>query len=580
MARNLIAFILLILIPICLYPQEISDWTKVDSLFNQGLSFYNSKQFNESNKVFNQIIKDYSFNPKTTIAYIFDGKSLLQLKLFYEAKDVLNQFLRKYPSSNYADEAKLTLAQIYVEIKDYTSALNQLTEMIDNSSSEFYNNYSKVSAEKIALSFLSPSQIKAVLDSTKKINSKPFLLLVLGKSYFQNDDSLNACNTFNNLIKEFPASSESIEAAKLNKEIRSKQEVFSTPVIAALLPLSSNSANIDKRAVSEILEGIKFAISAYNKNHDQKVGLIIRNTNRDEKEIQKIKNELMKIHSLKAVIGPIYSDEVKETLNAFKGTDIPIISPTATDDGLTNIYSYFFQANPSFQLRGKIMAEYIYFVENKKRMAVLYAEEGYSKIFADSFTKEFKQLGGKIIITQKYNSDSTSFERQISQIAADSSKLDGIYLPLSDNRDVPAILSQFVLYNFNLPIYGNQDWFLAKGFETYPELSNKLTFDSDYFIDYTDSTFQQFNKEFSDQTGIDVDRYVLYGYDITNYLFSAVKDFNAERETLVNEIESKIIFFGFHNNIYFDKDRINKFLNIVRYKDGKFELVDKFKSSK
>ncbi|MCL5027747.1 MAG: ABC transporter substrate-binding protein [Bacteroidetes bacterium] len=579
MVRNLIALSILILFPIFLYSQE-NDTSKVNNEFKQGLDFYNSSNFKDAHQIFNHIIMQNRLNPKTTIVYIFDGKSLLQLKLFYEAKDILKQFLKEYPDSKYVDEAKLTLAQIYVESKDYYSAVMELTALIDTASSTFYNNYAKTSAEKIALNYLSTIQIKSIADSSNGINSKPFLLLLLGKSYLQNDDSADASNSFKSILKDFPNSEEKMEAESLNKKLINGQENISTPVIAALLPLSSSSGNVDMRAVSEILEGIKFAVSTYNKDHDQKLGLIIRDTKRDESEIQKIKNELTKIPSLKAIIGPIYSDEVKETLKAFSNTNIPIISPTATDDDLTGLYPSFFQANPTFQLRGKVMAEYIYYVENKKRMAVLYAEEGYSPTFADSFIKEFKLLGGKIITAQKYNSDSTSFAKQISKIVADSSKLDGIYLPLVDNRDVPAILSQFVLYNFSLPIYGNQDWFLAKGFETYPELSNKLTFDSDYFIDYTDSAYQIFNKGFSNQTKMEADRNVLYGYDAAEYLLTVVKDFNADRKTLDDELEAKIKYQGYHNDIYFDKDRVNKFLNIVRYKDGRFELVDKFKLSK
>ena len=580
MVRNLVFFIILILFPIYLYPQEIIDTVKINADFNQGLDFYKSSNFKDAHQIFNRVISQYGYNPKTTIAYIFDGKSLLQLKLFYEAKDLLNQFLSKYPDSKYSDEARLTLAQIYVESMEYSSALKELTALIDTNSSNFYNTYAKTSAEKIALNYLTPSQIKSFADSSKGKNSKPFLFLLLGKSYLQNDDSLDASNSFKSIIKNFPKSIEGKEAERLVQKLKNKQENISTPVIAALLPLSSASGNIDNRSIWEILEGIKFAVSSFNKIHDQKIGLLIRDTKRDTNEILKIKTELLNLPSLKAIIGPIYSDEVKETLKDFNGTDIPIISPTATDNNLTELYPNFFQANPSFQLRGKVMAEYIYFVENKKRMAVLYAEEGYSPIFAESFIKEFKLLGGKIVATQKYNSDSTSFEKQISKIAADSSRLDGIYLPLSDNRDVPAILSQFVLYNFSLPIYGNQDWFLAKGFETYPELSNKLTFDSDYFIDYTDSSYQIFDREFYKQTKIDADRNVLYGYDAAEYLLTTIKDFNVERKTIDDELESKIKYQGYHNNIYFDQDRINKFLNIVRYKDGKFELVDKFKLSK
>jgi len=34
---------------------------------------------------------------------------------------------------------------------------------------------------------------------------------------------------------------------------------------------------------------------------------------------------------------------------------------------------------------------------------------------------------------------------------------------------------------------------------------------------------------------------------------------------------------GLHNNISFDARRINKYLNIVRYSDGVFDLVDKYR---
>jgi len=42
---------------------------------------------------------------------------------------------------------------------------------------------------------------------------------------------------------------------------------------------------------------------------------------------------------------------------------------------------------------------------------------------------------------------------------------------------------------------------------------------------------------------------------------------------------SGMISSGMHNNISFDERRVNRFLNIVRYKDGVFELIDKFRLS-
>ncbi|HED37827.1 MAG TPA: hypothetical protein ENI76_06240, partial [Ignavibacteria bacterium] len=238
------------------------------------------------------------------------------------------------------------------------------------------------------------------------------------------------------------------------------------------------------------------------------------------------------------------------------------------------------QANPSFAIRGKVMAQYIYYVENKRKMSVLNAIDGYSPLLANAFVEEFKSLGGEILSEQNYRSNTFDLSEQVSKIAADSLTLEEVYLPLANKSDVPAILSQFVQHNLNVPIYGNQDWFTAKGFETSPELSNKLTFTSDYYIDFNNKAFQKFSKDFLNITNIDADRNVLYGYDITEYVLNIVKNFNSSRDTIKNELESGIIFRGFHNNIFFDGNRVNKFLNIVRYKDGKFELVDKFKAGK
>ncbi len=399
--------------------------------------------------------------------------------------------------------------------------------------------------------------------------------------YLSNGNYDKARTTFDNILNFYSNTEEGNEAKGFIQKIQNNDLTnVATPLIGILLPIHKHISGEISDAGSEILGGIKFAISNYNNTHKEKVGLLIRNTEGENKNIQLIKNEFSSLPQMKLIIGPIYSNEVKKVLDVFKDTNIPIISPTATENGLTDLYPNFFQANPSFAIRGKVMAQYIYYVENKRKMSVLNAIDGYSPLLANAFVEEFKSLGGEILSEQNYRSNTFDLSEQVSKIAADSLTLEGVYLPLANKSDVPAILSQFVQHNLNVPIYGNQDWFTAKGFETSPELSNKLTFTSDYYIDFNNKAFQKFSKDFLNITNIDADRNVLYGYDITEYVLNIVKNFNSSRDTIKNELESGIIFRGFHNNIFFDGNRVNKFLNIVRYKDGKFELVDKFKAGK
>jgi ABC-type branched-subunit amino acid transport system substrate-binding protein len=148
---------------------------------------------------------------------------------------------------------------------------------------------------------------------------------------------------------------------------------------------------------------------------------------------------------------------------------------------------------------------------------------------------------------------------------------------LSGNSVTPFIFSELIKYGIKIPLYGNQDWFTAKGFETASEVSNNLTFSSDYFVDFNSETFKIFNDNFNKVTGKDVNRNVLYGYDTAKYLLTAIRNTEPGRKSLVDKMISGMVCSGLHNNISFDRRRINRYLNIVRYKDGVFELVDKFR---
>ncbi len=242
-----------------------------------------------------------------------------------------------------------------------------------------------------------------------------------------------------------------------------------------MLPLQIDENNYPTSvAADEILQGIKFAVAEFNEDRDDKIGIIIRDTKNNEDEINEIRNELGSNSSIKAILGPIFSNEVRVTINTFNGTDLPIISPTATDNDLTSVSEDFFQANPPLAVRGKIMAQYVFFVENKKNMAVLYSTDGYSPLIAASFVEEFEKLGGTIMVQESYKSNSFALSEPISRIVAVDTLLEapdtlqGIYIPLADKVDATAILSQMGQDSLYLPIFGNQDWFSARGFESAP----------------------------------------------------------------------------------------------------------------
>ena len=573
-----IAF-LFIFLPVSL-SQHLKD-DEIKEQFNLAVELYNANSYYQAHSIFNKIINEYDFNSRTTVSYFFSSKIYLGQERFDEAESLITKFLELYPSSSYANEMRMMHVKLNLQQEDYYAALRELAFLVGRTDSDNYRDRAKNIGGKVAYYYLNSTQIKQLNDSFTGSIVKPFLLLQLGIAFSKEGDLINAKKSISELINNYPGSEEYTEAVDYYSSL-SDQTVTnsSATLIGVILPLQRNSTGqITSTASLEILEGIKFALSEFNLGREDKIGLVLRDTKNDVDEINRIQIEFANNLAIKVILGPIFSNEVRATLNEFIDVNIPIISPTATDDDLTSISDNFFQANPSFSKRGRIMAQYVYFVENKRNISILNAIEGYSPSLASTFAAEFERLGGQILARETYSSKSFQLEVPVSRIAADSLELEGIYIPLADKIDAPAILSQLVQHELNLTIYGNQDWLIAKGFETSTELSNKITFSSDYFIEFDSDDFQIFNERFANVTGKDVNRNVLYGYDTAKYLLTAMRNINNNRINIRNKMISGLTSAGFHNNLAFDELRINRFLNIVRYKDGVFQLVDKFRSS-
>ena len=561
------------------FAQNNDQQRKINSEFLNSVHYYETESYDKALIGFDDIINNYPLNSKTTAAYLFRIKILIEQKEFERAKDLINYFIETYPSSRYIDEIRMLKIKLYVDDFEYYDALKEIAFLIDRTKSISYRIEAKTIGEQITENYLSSSDVLRLSNAFTGETVKPYLLLLLGKSFLKEGKKGDALNSFTEIITGYRHSVEYTEAKSLIESPVSNNITTSTQtLIGVLLPLKlNNSGEPTSNAAAEILEGIKYAVANFNAGRTDKIGIVIRDTENDEDKIHKIRNEIAYYPAIKAIIGPIFSDEVRIAIDEFDGTGIPIISPTATDNDLTSVSENFFQANPPLAIRGKIMAQYIFFVENKRLIAVLNSLDGYSPLLAATFIDEFSRLGGTIVTQQTYQSHSFSFAEQISNIAlADS--VEGIYVPLSEKSDAPALLSQMALDSMYIPLYGNQDWFFVKGFETSPELSNMLTFSSDFFIEFDSKDFQEFNNEFLSVTGKDVNRNILYGYDTAKYLLTIMRNVNPDRTAIITKMISGLTTQGYHNNISFNKTRMNRFLNIVRFKDGIFELIEKFRS--
>ena len=560
-----------------LYSQEINPNAVKD--FDNAVKFYKSKNLDDAINLFYKVANNPKLNSRTTAAKFFVTKIFLDKKKYSEFEKSASEFLLRYPQSKYSNEVKNLVIKSFVDRSDFKNAFAKALEYIENTGSTSFRTETKAIAEKIALNYLNVSDVKNYLDSHSSKSIKPFLLLTLGKLSLKEGDRINAARYFSEVVSNHSASDEYMEALNLKNSAVGSNENLGLPVVGAMISLTDQSGR-DIESAKEILEGIKYAFHEYNSEREEKIGLLIRDTRKDKDYIIETADQFIENQDVRCVLGPVFSDDVRIALQEFDRSNLCTISPTATDDDLISLSENFFQANAPFSIRGKIFAQYLYYVENKRKIAVLNSIEGYSPLFAASFAKEFEMLTDDVVVKETYKSSTYSLAEQFSRISTLGGAIEGIYVPLSDKNDATVILSQMVQSGLNTALYGNQDWLLAKGFETSPEISNKLTFDSDYFIDFNAEDFSDFSKIFRQTTGKEVNRNILYGYDTAKYILTIMRNIDPTRKNIKFKMESGVNVNGYHNNISFDSDHVNKFVNIVRYRDGIFELVDKFRAAK
>lgn len=189
-----------------------------------------------------------------------------------------------------------------------------------------------------------------------------------------------------------------------------------TVKIGALLPLFDDSNNQNQKQLgTEILNGISFALNEYNRSPKVKIQLITKDTKRDPSLCSELAAELSETDSVQVIIGPIFSTEMAEVTAAAFLDNLPIVSPTATGDDLSEIHDYTFQVNPSYKVRGKLMANYLIKEQGLKNIAVI-SESTYGINFSTHFIKEVDKLKGNLAVYTTYSKEETNIIGIIKQI--------------------------------------------------------------------------------------------------------------------------------------------------------------------
>ena len=414
--------------------------------FLLGTKQYGQNDFKEAYLSFQKVIEDPVRNQRTTAALIMSAKTLFQLHSFRESIRLLKDFLDTFPQSNYAEDAHYTLALNYYRLNRYPDAASELLIVLESGKERKTFLRSQRIFENVASEFLTAQEIKDLLYFSKTERSKKLLTLHLAELEFDQGLYTESMAHAREVLsgKEDPLSAQ--RARSLLVRVQSGTSVK----LGVILPLmqKTDGASREKKLAYEILDGIKYAVDEYNlKNAKQGVTVVIDVRDSEKgplvaaREIQPWLDDREFI----GIVGPIYSYEVSPVAGIANSRKIPLITPTATDNGIAAVGDYVFQANPDYSTRGKAMAQYAVLKLGLKNLAVVAPSFQPSSAIADSFVQESIRLGARIISDKRYFKGATDLR----------------YLFSAMRREAA--------------VFGNEQSIDFKGTVSYPEIIKRLT---------------------------------------------------------------------------------------------------------
>lgn len=140
----------------------------------------------------------------------------------------------------------------------------------------------------------------------------------------------------------------------------------------------------------------------------------------DEHKAEKALNAFTKLvtqDKVVAVIGSLGSTPTMSFNKQAQQRKVVMITPTATNDTITQAGKYIFRACFADSFQGAVMAKFSFNDLKAKNAALLFdSANDYSKGIKDNFKKAFEALGGKIVAEEAYTGGDKDFKAQLTKI--------------------------------------------------------------------------------------------------------------------------------------------------------------------
>ena len=519
--------------------QSIPRNTDAELLFEQGLAAFERDAYGTAYRRF-QLVNDYAFNRKTTAALLMGGRTLYRMERYRDAISRLQTLLQRYPETSYRSTAEAI-------IQASREALNTVGQRPDTLHVGIALPLRDRDASLTQALF---NSIRLAVEEHNGVRRR-YVLPQRLQSRVDTFDVYSTATLFGDSLA---------------------QAGGRTTIVTPTDTLQLDSLQV----ITERVQSPRWVAKMH-----------FRQTGTRPADARAAVDSLVRIDRVDLIIGPLYSTEARAAGEAAERSRVVMVPPLATESSVSAGRSYVFQANPTIEMRGRIMARFASRSLLTKQSGIIYeADDDLALRMADGFRQEARELG--LIVPYTLQLDTRrQWSRLPEAFAADSTITDSmraaaeaIYLPISGRnakgkiQDALTGLSRFASTE---RVLGNSQW---HDLPVVQEASAVLaTYSNDFYVQTARPEVQAFIRRYRLLTGQTPDallatgrRLAYTGYDVTRFLLSAVEP-GSTRPT-PSDLRRPDAYEGLSVRIDFrDGGTVNEAMFFLRYRNNQVDFL-------
>ena len=554
---------------------------------------FQNQKYSDAYNQFSALARKYPDDSRSSVFNFMAAKSLYENGDYAQSDSLWDRFISGFSTSTYLPETHLFKGHCLYKQNRLIDAADQYLLAIELDPHSKAAEIARNNLMPLVRRGLTTDELKSLISRHTTSSATEPLEFEIARQDIDAGHYRKGIASLQAFMRRYPGSREFKQAKMLIDESQDKAE--NQISIGLLAPVSGSFQEFGR----SMIEGARLALKSY-KDKSSDVELTIKDTGSDPIVAAKVSRAIAVDEPL-AVVGPLNSEAALSAAIVLNERSIPMITPTASESGLSSIGPYVFQISPSIEQFGAAMGQYA--VKNLKmnEVAIIAPDDADGRKISNAFAEAVYRHGGEVIFTAYYPAGATDFKAQImplhdilvaraeAQLASgklDSAEivdskthetlgkddwpvnLDGLFLP-GYADELKMLIPQVRYHVIRTRFLGSDGWDspdLLREVKTYVE---NAAFVTDFHPLTGDSNWSKFAKTYQSAYGHAPDKAAATTYDAVQLILAGIANGNKSPEKLRDYLSRIEDYNGVSTVITFkETDRANNEVGIYS-SDGK-----------